>query len=274
MSELTPPVFADSHTHLDLDAFDVDRDAVVARARAAGVVRMLLVAQADAADGLDRGLRVAGELGLPASAGLHPHDARLWSESLDARLRTLAASGGIRAVGEIGLDFHYDHSPRDVQRDIFREQIRIAREVKKPVIVHTREADDETIAIIEGERAGEVGGVIHCFTGTQRLADAALANGFYVSFSGIACFPKAENLRSVARSVPLDRFLIETDCPFLAPPPHRGQRNEPARVAVVGTRMAEAIGVTPPELGAATVRNFDTLFGRGNSGDSRPPVKV
>ena len=253
--------FADSHTHIDLAEFDSDRPALLKRAADAGVVSMLLVAQADDSAGLDRGLTIARDCGLKVSGGLHPHEAIHWTKALSDRLRSLGEARTLCAIGEIGLDFHYDHSPRDQQEEVFRRQIRIAREVKLPVIVHTREADDLTVAILEEEKAGEVGGVIHCFTGTQALADAALAQGFYISFSGIACFQNAEPLRRVARTVPMDRFLVETDCPFLAPPPHRGKRNEPAFVVDVARRMAEAKGVPLDEFGAATVENFHRLFG-------------
>ncbi|MEO8499679.1 MAG: TatD family hydrolase [Vicinamibacteria bacterium] len=253
--------FADSHTHIDLADFDSDRTAVLRRAAEAGVVRLLLVAQADDSAGLDRGLTVARDCGLKVSGGLHPHEAIHWSEALGERLTALGKARTICAIGEIGLDFHYDHSPRDQQEEAFRRQIRIAREVRLPFIVHTREADELTIKILKEEKAAEVGGVIHCFTGTQALADAAVAMGFYISFSGIACFPKADSLRAVAKTVPMERFLVETDCPFLAPPPHRGKRNEPAFVVDVARRMAEVKGVPLPEFGAATVENFDRLFG-------------
>ncbi len=254
--------FADSHTHIDLAEFDSDRPALLKRAADALVERILLVAQADDSVGLDRGLSVARDFGLKASGGLHPHEAIHWSEELGLRLTSLGKTRKICAVGEIGLDFHYDHSPRERQREAFRRQIRIARDVKLPIIIHTREADDETIAILDEEKAGEVGGVIHCFTGTKPLADAALAMGFCISFSGIACFANADPLRAIAKTVPLDRFMVETDCPFLAPPPHRGKRNEPAFVVDVARRMAEVKGVTLEEFGAATLRNFDRLFGR------------
>lgn len=253
--------YVDSHTHLDLEDFDADRSAVVERAKQAGVCRMLIVAQADEGSGLDRGLRVAKELHMPVSGGLHPHEAKHWSLHLADRLRHLGEKREIRAVGEIGLDFHYDHSPRDKQQEVFREQIRIARSVRLPVIIHSRNADPETIAILREEKASDIGGVIHCFTGTQALADAALDLGFFVSFSGIACFPKAGDIRDVARKVPLDRVLVETDCPFLAPPPFRGQRNEPSRVAVITEVLARDRHVDVETLGRATVRNFDQLFG-------------
>jgi TatD DNase family protein len=252
---------ADSHTHIDLSEFDSDRPALMRRAAEAGVTHMLLVAQADDSAGLDRGLTIGRDLGLKVSGGLHPHEAIHWSDALAERIRDLANTGTLCAIGEVGLDFHYDHSPRDVQEDVFRRQIRLAREVKLPIIVHTREADDLTIDILREEGAGEIGGVIHCFTGTQALADAALELGFYISFSGIACFANAEPLRAVARTVPLDRFLVETDCPFLAPPPHRGKRNEPAFVVDVARRMADVKGLSLEELGEATVENFERLFG-------------
>jgi len=253
--------FADSHTHIDLAEFDSDRPALLKRAAEAGVVRMLLVAQADDSVGLDRGLTTARDCGLKVSGGLHPHEAISWTEGLAERLQTLGETAGVCAIGEIGLDFHYDHSPRDQQEEVFRRQIRIARAVRRPVIIHTREADDLTIRILQEEKADEVGGAIHCFTGTQSLADAALALGFFISFSGIACFANADALRAIARTVPLDRFLTETDCPFLAPPPHRGKRNEPAFVVEVARRMAEVKGVSLEEMGEATVANFDRLFG-------------
>jgi len=251
----------DSHCHIDMPGFDEDRDAVVARARDAGVERMLLVGCADAEAGHRRALEVAEALGQPCSAGAHPHDARLAGPALWDEIRGLAGEGRICAVGEIGLDFHYDHSPRDVQRSVFREQVRLARDLGLPVIVHTREADAETADILEGEGAAEVGGVIHCFTGGDALAERALALGFSISFSGIATFPKAGNLRDVAKRVPRDRLLVETDAPFLAPVPHRGKRNEPALVADVLRCLAEARGEAPADLAAATLQNFERLFG-------------
>jgi TatD DNase family protein len=253
--------FADSHTHIDLAEFDSDRPALLRRAAEAGVVRMLLVAQADDSAGLDRGLTVARDCGLKVSGGLHPHEAIHWTDALGERLLSLGQARSICAIGEIGLDFHYDHSPRDLQEEAFRRQIRIARAVELPVIIHTREADDLTVAVLEEEKAGEVGGVLHCFTGGQALADAALEMGFHLSFSGIACFANADPLRAVAKTVPIERFLIETDCPFLAPPPHRGKRNEPAFVVDVARRMAEVKGLPLEAFGAAMVENFDRLFG-------------
>jgi len=250
----------DSHCHIDLPAFDADRAEVVARAREAGVERMLLVGCVDAEAGHLRALRVAEELGQPASAGVHPHDAKLMTDATVDELRGLAREGRIVAVGEIGLDFHYDHSPRDVQREVFRRQVRLAREVGLPVIIHTREADQETAALLEEEGAAEVGGVIHCFTGGHELAERALALGFCLSFSGILAFPRAQVIQEVAAQTPLDRILVETDAPFLAPPPHRGQRNEPAFVAEVAKKVAGLRGLDVAQVGEAAGANFRRLF--------------
>ena len=257
MSEEAPITVADSHCHIDMPAFDADRGAVIERARAAGVERMLLMAGFDQEQGHLRALRVAQEFGLPVSAGIHPHEARLATPARYDELRALAGKR-IVAIGEIGLDFHYDHSPRDVQRDAFRAQVRLAGEVKLPVIVHTRDADDETAALLEEE--GATAGVIHCFTGGHDLARRALALGFYVSFSGIVAFPRSEVIQEVARALPLDRLLVETDSPFLAPPPHRGTRNEPAFVVEVVRAVARLRGEAPEVIGAAALANFKRAF--------------
>jgi TatD DNase family protein len=250
----------DSHCHIDMPQFDADREAVVARAREAGVERMLLVGGVDAEAGHLRALRVAESLGFPASAGVHPHEARLATQATWDELRGLGREKRIVAIGEIGLDFHYDHSPRDTQREVFRRQLRLARDVGLPVIVHTREADDETAALLEEAGAGDCGGVIHCFTGGHELARRALALGFFVSFSGILAFPRSEVIQQVARMVPLDRLLVETDAPFLAPPPHRGKRNEPAFVVEVAKKIASLRGIGIDAVGAATTANFGRLF--------------
>jgi len=249
---------ADSHCHIDMPAFDEDRAAVLERARAAGVETMLLIGGVDEEAGHRRALRVAEELKLPVSAGVHPHEAKLATPAVYDELRGLAGEKRIVAIGEIGLDFHYDHSPRDVQRDVFRAQVRMAKELDLPVIIHTREADDETAALLEDE--GVSRGVIHCFTGGEDLARRALALGFSISFSGIVTFPRSETIQEVARTVPLDRLLVETDAPFLAPPPHRGKRNEPAFVVEVVRFVARLRGETPEAIGAAALANFRRVF--------------
>jgi TatD DNase family protein len=262
MSDPTTLATIDSHCHIDMPAFDPDRAEAVARAREAGVADMLIAGGVDAEDGHRRALRVAEAFPLPVSAGVHPHEAKLATEAIYDELRGLAREKRIVAIGEIGLDFHYDYSPRDVQREVFRRQVRLARDVGLPLIVHTREADDETAAILEEEGARETGGVIHCFTGGEELARRALALGFYVSFSGIVAFPRSETIQAVARTVPADRLLVETDSPFLAPPPHRGKRNEPAFVREVVRKVAALRNESVEAVGAAAKRNFERLFRR------------
>jgi TatD DNase family protein len=258
-----PFSIVDSHLHLDMPEFDADRDEVVARAHEAGVAGMLVVGGFDGRGAHARALAVASRYGLPASAGVHPHEARIADESVYDELRALARDGRIVAIGEVGLDFHYDHSPRDVQREVFRRQIRLAREVGLPVIVHTREADEETSALLEQEGAAEAGGVIHCFTGSLELARRALALGFLISFSGIVAFPRSEVIQQVARETPLDRLLVETDAPFLAPPPHRGKRNEPAFVVEVARKLAALRDTSLAAIAEATWQNHARLFARG-----------
>jgi TatD DNase family protein len=252
----------DSHCHIDMPQFDADRDQVVARAREAGVAEMLVVGGVDASAGHRRALEVAASYGLPATAGLHPHEARIADEGVYDELLGLAREGRIVAIGEVGLDYHYDHSPRDAQREAFRRQVRLARDVGLPIVVHTREADAETIEILEGEGAAEAGGVIHCFTGGLDLAHRALDLGFFISFSGIVAFPRAEVVQRVAREVPDDRLLVETDAPFLAPPPHRGRRNEPAFVVDVARQVAALRGTTPEAVGRLAHDNYVRLFRR------------
>jgi TatD DNase family protein len=250
----------DSHCHVDMPDFDGDRAEVLERARAAGVETMLVVGGLDEAGSHRRALQVAEAHGLVASAGLHPHEARLATDALYEELRGLAREGRIVAIGEIGLDFHYDSSPRDQQRAAFRAQIRLARDVGLPVIVHTRSADGETAEILAEEGAGEVGGVLHCFTGGAALADRVLELGFCVSFSGIVAFPRAEEIQAVARRLPPDRLLVETDAPFLAPPPYRGRRNEPAFVVEVARKVAELREVSLDAVAALSRANFERLF--------------
>ena len=196
---------------------------------------------------------------------MHPHQAHEFAgreaEVVAAVRASLAGPPGASAIGEIGLDYHYDFSPRDAQRAVFRAQVRLARELGLPVVIHTREAEDDTVAIIREEGGGEVGGVFHCFSGTGRLADEALALGFLVSFSGMITFPKADSIRAIAARIPADRLLIETDCPYLAPVPMRGRRNEPAFVARTAQTLAGLRQTTVPDLDAAVTANFARVFG-------------
>ena len=264
MTELDDVItLVDSHCHLDMDEFDVDRDDVVERAYRAGVTTLVLIGSVDAASGHRRALRLAETLGFRVTAGVHPHEARHATEGIYDELRGLAREGRIAAIGEVGLDFHYDHSPRDVQREVFRRQVRLAREVGLPLVIHTREAEEETVAILKEEGALEAGGVIHCFTGGRVLGEAALALGLHLSFSGIVAFPRALEIQDVARTVPLNRLLVETDAPFLAPPPHRGKRNEPAFVVEVAHALARLRATSVAEIAQASTENARHLFGLG-----------
>jgi TatD DNase family protein len=252
----------DSHCHIADTEFDADRDAVIARARAAGVDRLLVMGAMDGSGRQRRALDVAAAGGFECAVGIHPHEARLATEGAYEEIAELARAGRIVALGEIGLDFHYDLSPRETQQEVFRRQLRLARELAVPIIIHTREAERETLAILTEEHAGEIGGVVHCFTGSGELARAALDLGLYLSFSGIVAFPRADALREVARDVPGDRLLIETDAPYLAPPPHRGRRNEPAFVVEVARAVAQARGVDVAEIARLTAENYARCFRR------------
>lgn len=258
-------ILVDSHCHIDGEAFDADRDEVVARARGAGVAAMLTIGTGNPHDGeIDRAVKVAEKYdNVFAAIGVHPHDAKLFDDAAEKHLRELARNEKVIAWGEIGLDFYYDHSPRDVQFDVFRRQIRIARELGLPIIIHSREADDETVAVLTEECAGEdfPGGIMHCFGGTARMAEDLMKIGFLISFAGNVTFKKAENLREAARVVPLDKLLIETDCPFLAPVPFRGKRNEPSYVAQTAQFLADFYEIPVEKLAERTTQNFKNFFG-------------
>ena len=248
----------DSHTHLDDAQFNEDRAAVIERARAAGVERMLAIGTGGGPPDLEAGVRLAGEYPFVlATVGVHPHDASKATEATFERLRELAAHPKVVAIGEIGLDYHYDFSPRDVQRAVFSRQLAIAAEAALPIIIHTREAWDDTFEILRREWRGE--GILHCFTGDAVQARQALDAGFHLAFGGVLTFPKAEPVREAARITPSDRLLIETDCPYLAPVPHRGKRNEPAFVLETARRLAEVRGQTVEEIAALTADNFERL---------------
>ena len=254
----------DSHCHIDGEQFDADRDEVVARAREAGVVAMLNIGTGDPnTDDFRRAVAVAEQYdGVYASVGVHPHDAKLYDNAAEAQLVELAASEKVIAWGEIGLDFFYDHSPRDVQADVFRRQIRKARELRLPIIIHSRDADDETVDVLTEECSWDgFRGIMHCFGGTAPMAEALMKLGFLISFAGNVTFKKADNLRDAARVVPLDRLLVETDCPFLTPVPFRGKRNEPSFVVHTAKFLADFYGVDLAVLADRTTRNFVELFG-------------
>jgi len=256
-------VLIDTHTHLDDARFDGDRDAVIARAREAGVETLITIG-CDLASS-----RAAVSLAdrypfIYATVGVHPHEVKCIGDDWYDELRRLAQHPKAVAYGEIGLDYHYNHSPPKLQRDRFREQVCLARELGLPIVIHTREAQEDTIKILKEEKGSEVGGVFHCFSGDAWLAKDALDMGFFLSFSGVITFQNATMLRDIMKTVPMDRLLVETDCPFLTPVPHRGKRNEPAYVKFVAEKIAELKGSTEPmsveEIGRITSQNARRLF--------------
>ena len=254
----------DSHVHLDDEKFDADRDATIERARAAGVECMMAIGTGDPPD-LEVAVRLADRYPfIYATIGVHPHDASKATPETWTRMRALEAHPKVLAVGEIGLDYHYDFSPRDVQQAVFQQQMELATEFGKPIVIHTREAWDDTLQMLRAHWKG--GGIMHCFTGDEAQARQALDLGFHLSFGGVLTFPKAEAVRQAARVAPEDRLLVETDCPYLAPVPHRGKRNEPAFVVETARRLAEVRGVSPEAIAEATTRNFERLLFAGRVG--------
>ncbi|MEW5866010.1 MAG: TatD family hydrolase [Bacillota bacterium] len=249
----------DTHAHLDHERYRNDRDDVIARAKAAGVWPIVEVASDVKTSWLAIGL-LRSYPGLLATVGIHPHDAKTASSSALERIRTMAREPGVVAIGEIGLDYHYDFSPRDAQRRAFAVQIGLAKEVGLPIVVHDREAHADTLAILKSEGADQVGGVMHCFSGDAETARKCLDMGFYISIGGTLTFPNAGRLRDIVARLPLERLLLETDCPYLTPVPHRGKRNEPAFVAFVVEELARLKGITPGEAAAATTQNATALF--------------
>jgi TatD DNase family protein len=257
----------DSHCHLAGEEFVADLPYVVARAKAAGVGRALVILAFEDAAELARADSVrAAWPECRYAVGVHPHNAKAVEAELDTfcdrLLGLVEATRDIRAIGEIGLDYHYDFSPRDLQQEVFRRQLETAASINIPVVIHTREAEADTLRIIEEvrQRMGVLRGVFHCFTGDAAAASRALATGFLVSIPGVVTFPKAEALRQAAASLPPDRILVETDSPYLAPVPHRGKRNEPAHVAKVVHQLAAVRGVSAASVSEATDHNFDRLF--------------
>jgi TatD DNase family protein len=255
----SPPLF-DTHAHLHVPELAADLDAVLERARAAGVVGMITI-------GTDRetnpaAVALAERLDdVHATVGIHPHDAAVATEAdFEAMERLARESPKVVALGEMGLDFFRNLSPRDVQEAVFRRQLALARRLRKPVVVHCRDAHPETLAILAEEGVGEVGGVMHCFSADVEVAGRCLDLGLSISLAGPVTYKNARALPEVARFVPADRLVVETDCPFLPPHPHRGQRNEPAWVAITAARVAELRGETPAALGETTTENARRLF--------------
>ncbi len=265
----------DSHAHIDSERYDGDRDAMLERAYEAGVRTILSIGIGDGPDtmhcALDLARAYAGREGVPkiyATAGVHPHEARLISEAVLLKLDGLLREEGVLACGEIGLDYFYQHSDRDQQRTAFARQMEIAATRRKPIIIHCRPSEgstdawDDTLDVLDRNWKGTgLGGILHCFTGSLKHAELATGMGFLISFAGNSTFPKAQPIRDVMAALPLEKILIETDAPFLAPVPHRGKRNEPAWVAQVAALLGELKGISAEEAAEKTSQNFRKLFG-------------
>jgi TatD DNase family protein len=270
-------MFVDSHCHIDVDVYDADRVEVLERAYAAGIEAVLVIGTGDPhRRETERAFEIvesytndkSAAQPLPrmyATIGVHPHDAHSFDDAIAARFEALFNEhASLVALGEIGLDYHYDNSPRDVQRKVFVQQLRLARKLNLPVVIHTREAEDDTMAVLEAEMSdyARVGGsgVMHCFGGTAKMAERALQLNFMISFAGNLTFRKAEELREVAKTLPLERLLIETDAPYLSPVPYRGKRNEPAHVKHVAATLAALHETTIETIGLQTTANFTKLY--------------
>jgi TatD DNase family protein len=248
----------DSHCHLDHEKFAADLESVLKRAADAGVTQILCIGTGDGPPELDRAIRLADtHAPLLATIGVHPHEAAKATPETHTELRRLAAHPKVVAFGEIGLDYHYDFSPRETQREVFIEQLRLAGELSLPIIIHTREAWDDTIQILDDHWSGP--GIFHCFTGDADQARQALHMGFHLAYGGVLTFKTADNIREAAKITPDDRLLIETDAPFLAPIPYRGKRNEPAMMLETLYRLAEIRASTPERIAELTTANFQRL---------------
>ena len=259
------PPFADSHVHLADPAFDADRDAVIDAARQAGARALICIGESPDAADRARSIAAAHPGFVWHTAGMHPHDAAKFDLARDLPRVRAHLDGGAVAIGECGLDYHYDNSPRDVQRQVFGAQLQLAATVNKPVVVHTREAVDDTAAMIREAGQAGVRGVLHCFTGPAALSDIALAAGWYVSFSGVITFKKWSD-DDLIRSIPVDRILVESDAPYLSPVPFRGKRNEPAHVALTLAKVATVVAMDTETFGPvvvdSTLRFFDLAVDR------------
>jgi TatD DNase family protein len=254
-------MFIDSHCHLDNDQFAPDRDEVVQRAIDAGLEHIVAIGTGDGPPDLEAGIRLADRYpSFYCTVGIHPHDAAKATSETYRNLEQLLRHPKVVAIGEIGLDYHYDFAPREIQRDVFIQQMRIARDAAKPIVIHTREAWEDTLALLAEHWPATLGGIMHCFSGGPNQAARALELGFHLSFGGILTFPKSLDSQEAARSAPADRILIETDAPYLAPVPKRGKRNEPAFIVETARKLADLRGVSLESIATVTSANFRRLF--------------
>jgi TatD DNase family protein len=268
MTNDQPPIFVDSHAHLEMQQFDADREQVIAHAREAGIEAIVAIGSGTGPGSLDCGIQLAEQHEfMYATIGIHPHEAKLASDADFEEMEELAKRPKVIAWGEIGLDYFYDHSPREVQQQVFLRQLSLAQAAKLPIVIHCRPSDSSNDAwqeclelLHEHWAASGLGGILHCFTGTWAHAAQALDMGFMISFAGNVTFPKAQQIREAAKQVPLERMLIETDSPFLAPVPHRGKRNEPSFVKEVARQLGELRGLSTEDVGLQTANNFYRFF--------------
>jgi TatD DNase family protein len=274
----------DTHAHLDFNAFDKDRSAMIDRAWEAGLVNIITIGSGNGTQSADDAIALAeGDEKIFATVGVHPHDAdlgikwkgdpkgevdgevwRAWEEEKHRVLERFSGLAGhprVLAVGEVGLDFHYDNSPRQMQRDLFRSFVKLSLELELPLVIHSREAEEETAQILKEERAGEVGGVVHCFSGRPLLLEAALELDFHFGIVGVVTFKKARELHQAVKDLPAEKLVVETDCPYLAPVPYRGKRNQPAYVVETVREIARLRDQTPEEIARLTTENARRLFG-------------
>ncbi len=259
-------MFVDSHAHLEMEQFNTDREQMLARARDAGVETIVAIGSGTGPGSLDCGIALAEKYEF-ITIGIHPHEANLATDADFEELEELARRPKVIAWGEIGLDYFYDHSPRDVQKQVFLKQIQMARSAKLPIVIHCRPSDgsdnawQDCLQLLRDHWANTgLAGILHCFTGTREHAQSALDMGFMISFAGNITFPKAQQIRDVAKEVPLERVLIETDSPYLAPIPNRGKRNEPAFVKEVARQVGKLRGLSTEEVGLQTAKNFYRFF--------------
>jgi len=270
-------MFVDSHAHLDGKQFDSDREQVIARAREAGVQAIVAIGNGDGPEEVDCGIHLAEKYDfIYATLGIHPHEARLADDAAYQNMERLARHPKVIAWGEIGLDYFYDHSPRDVQKEVFTRQMELAAAARLPIVIHCRPSEgsdnawEDCLGLMREHWAAKgLRGILHCFTGNWLQAKSALDMGFMISFAGNVTFPKAQQIRHAALEVPLERMLIETDSPYLAPVPHRGQRNEPAFVKETARKLGELRRLTPEEIGRQTALNFYNFFKLTETAESK-----
>ncbi len=249
----------DTHAHLDFPRFDKDRDEVIKRAQNKDVKTIVNIGSnmTSSRNSVELSRRYEN---IYAVIGIHPHDADTFKLNVSKKLNKLADNDKVVAIGEIGLDFHYDNSPREKQKQSFRAQLRLAKKLNLPVVIHTRDADQETLNILKDEKAKDIGGIMHCFASDKKMAKEILDLGFYIAFGGLITFKNLSDLREVVKEVPLDRLLIETDSPYLTPEPHRGKRNEPAYVKFVAEKIAEIKGISVEEVAKVTTENAKKVY--------------